>query len=213
MRLENKVALITGGARGIGAAITKLFSQEGSKLVIGDVLKEEGRKIAEEIAAVGGNCFFVKLDVTNEADWKMVTEEVVDHYGKLDVLVNNAGVSARGNVEDTTEAQWSRTMDINVKGTFLAINEVVPIMRKQGGGKILNLSSVTGVMGFKTFSIYCSSIAAVNYLSRSLSLELSPDNIAVNAILPGNTATPMNVKIRTEPQFKGMLEDLSLIHI
>ena len=145
MRLENKVALITGGARGIGTAITKLFSQEGAKLVIGDVLEEEGRKIAEEIAAVGGNCFFVKLDVTNEVDWKMVTEEVVDHYGKLDVLVNNAGVSARGNVEDTTEAQWSRTMDINVKGAFLGTKRVIPVMRAGGRGSIVNISSGAGI--------------------------------------------------------------------
>ena len=111
MRLENKIALISGGARGIGAAITRIFAQEGAKLVIGDVLEEEGRRTAEEVTTGGGECFFVRLDVTSEPDWERAAGEVMIRIGKLDILVNNAGVSARGNVEETSEADWIRTMD------------------------------------------------------------------------------------------------------
>ena len=137
---------------------------------------------------------------------KALVGDVKAAFGRIDILVNSAGIFEPTPIGETTEAEYDATMDINVKGTFFAINEVAPVMIAQGGGKIVNLSSVTGVMGFKTFSVYCASKAAINYLTRALALELSPHNIAVNAILPGNTATPMNVKIRTEPQFEEMLE-------
>ena len=192
MRLENKVALITGGARGIGAAITKLFSREGAKLVIGDVLEEEGRKIAEEVAAAGGNCFFVRLDVTNELDWKRVTAEVVDHFGKLDVLVNNAGVSARGNVEETSEAQWSRTMEINVKGAFLGTKQVIPVMRAGGGGSIVNISSGAGIAPQPdTSGAYAASKGAVRIFTKSVAIQYARENIRCNSVHPGPIDTDM----------------------
>ena len=144
MRLENKVALISGGARGIGAAVTRAFAREGAKIVIGDVLEDEGRRTAEEVTAAGGECYFVKLDVISEADWVRAANEVTTRFGKLDILVNTAGVSARGNVEETSEADWSRTMDINVKGAFLGSKQAIPMM-KAAGGSIINISSGAGI--------------------------------------------------------------------
>ena len=145
MRLENKVALISGGARGIGAAVAKIFSQEGAKLVICDILEDEGRKTAEEITAAGGECVFVRLDVTSETDWEQAAAETTSRFGRLDILVNNAGITARGNVEETSVADWTRTMDINVKGAFLGSKQAIPVMRASGGGSIINVSSIDGI--------------------------------------------------------------------
>ena len=126
MRLENKVALISGGARGIGAAVAKIFAQEGAKLVICDILEDEGCKTAEEITAAGGECVFVRLDVTSETDWEQAAAEVTSRFGRLDILVNNAGITALGNVEETSVADWTRIMDINVKGAFLVASKPYP---------------------------------------------------------------------------------------
>ncbi len=172
MRLQYKVALISGGARGIGAAITKMFAQEGAKLVIGDVLEEEGQRTANEVADGGGECFFVKLDVTSESDWEQATREVVTRFGRLDILVNNAGISARGNVEETSEAIWTRTMDINVKGAFLGSRQAIPIMRTGGGGSIINISSGAGIAPQPgTSGAYAASKGAVRIFSKSTAVQ------------------------------------------
>ena len=142
MRLENKVALISGGARGIGAAVASIFAQEGAKIVIGDILEEEGSRTATEITAAGGECFFVRLDVTSEDDWERAAAEVTDRFGRLDILVNNAGISARGNVEETSEAEWTRTMDINVKGAFLGTRPFI-ISRLFSSGLVARSISVS----------------------------------------------------------------------
>jgi 3-oxoacyl-[acyl-carrier protein] reductase len=212
MKLEGKVALITGGSSGIGEAVAMRFAAEGACVAVAsssDLGKAQG--VAEKIAAAGGEGKGFVADVTQVDAIKTLVKDVMAAFGRIDILVNAAGVFDPTPIGETTEAEYDRTMDINVKGTYFAINEVVPIMRKQGGGKILNFSSVTGVMGFKTFGIYCASKAAINLLTRSLALELSPDNIQINAVLPGNTATPMNVKIREEPQFKEMLEGMAAV--
>ena len=165
MRLENKVALISGGARGIGAAVAKLFSKEGAKLIIGDILEHDGNRTAEEITSSGGECYFVQLDVASESDWILAVNEIVTRYGKLNILVNNAGVSARGNIEETSEASWSRTMDINVKGAFLGSKQVIPLMRATGGS-IINISSGAGIAPQpNTSGAYAASKGAVRILS------------------------------------------------
>ena len=119
MRLDNKVALVSGGARGIGAAITKALAGEGAKVIIGDVLENAGQSTAKEIVQSGGECVFVSLDVTSESDWDNAVDEAISRFGKLDILVNNAGVTSRGNVEDISSDDWSRVMDVNVKGGCL----------------------------------------------------------------------------------------------
>ncbi len=212
MKLEGKVALITGGSSGIGEAIALRFAREGARIAVtssSDLGKAQA--VADQIAAAGGAARAFVADVRDVGEVKALVARVKEAFGRIDILVNSAGVFDPTPIGETTEAEYDRTMDINVKGTFFAINEVAPIMREQGGGKIVNLSSVTGIMGFKTFSVYCASKAAINYLTRALALELGPHNIAVNAILPGNTATPMNVKIRTEPQYEKMLEGMAAV--
>ena len=134
MRLEGKVALISGGARGMGAAEAKLFALEGARVVIGDVLEEEGRKTEAEINESGGECLFVHLDVTDETRWKNAVSETVARFGKLDILVNNAGIARLNNVEDTSESEWDLVMDVNAKGVFLGTKAAIPALRNAGGG-------------------------------------------------------------------------------
>ena len=212
MKLEGKTALVTGGSSGIGEAIARRFAAEGARAaVVGSSDLAKAARVAEQIEADGGRAQGFVADVRDVGSVKALVRDVAAAFGRIDILVNSAGIFEPTPIGETSEAQYDTTMDINVKGTFFAINEVAPVMIAQGGGKIVNLSSVTGVMGFKTFSVYCASKAAINYLTRALALELSPHNIAVNAILPGNTATPMNVKIRTEPEFKEMLDGMSAV--
>ncbi|MCI0849012.1 MAG: SDR family NAD(P)-dependent oxidoreductase, partial [Chloroflexi bacterium] len=192
MRLENKVALISGGARGIGAAIARIFAQEGAKLVIGDILEEDGRRTAAEITQGGGECFFVRLDVTNEADWEQAAGEVITRFGRLDILVNNAGISARGNVEETSEADWTRTMDVNVKGAFLGSRQAIPLMRNGGGGSIINISSGAGIAPQPgTSGAYAASKGAVRIFSKSTAVQYAGENIRCNSVHPGPIETDM----------------------
>ena len=192
MRLENKVALISGGARGIGAAVAKIFAQEGAKLVISDILEDEGRKTAEEITAAGGECVFVRLDVTSETDWEQAAAEVTSRFGRLDILVNNAGITARGNVEETSVADWTRTMDINVKGAFLGSKQAIPVMRASGGGSIINISSGAGIAPQPgTSGAYAASKGAVRIFSKSTAIQYAAENIRCNSVHPGPIETDM----------------------
>ena len=192
MRLENKVALISGGARGIGAAIARIFAQEGARTVIGDILEEEGRRTAAEITESGGECHFVRLDVTSEADWEQAANAVITRFGRLDILVNNAGISARGTVEETSEADWTRTMDINVKGAFLGTRQVIPVMRAGGGGSIVNISSGAGIAPQPgTSGAYAASKGAVRIFSKATAVQYARDNIRCNSVHPGPIETTM----------------------
>ena len=137
MRLEGKVALISGGARGQGAAEARLFAEEGAKVVIGDILDAEGRQGEAAIAETGGECVYIHLDVTSESDWQTAIDKAVSQFGKLDVLVNNAGIYPPAPIEDTSEELWDRIMDINAKGVFLGTKYAIPEMRKAGGGELL----------------------------------------------------------------------------
>ena len=131
-RLDGKVAIITGGARGQGAAEARLFAQEGAKVVFGDVLDEEGRQVEAEIAEQGGDAAYLHLDVTSDSDWRAAIETTISKYGKLDILVNNAAIFIRKGIEDTTEDEWDRIMDINAKGVFLGTKRAIPVMRDAG---------------------------------------------------------------------------------
>ena len=141
MRLQGKVALISGGARGMGAVEAHMFTREGARVVIGDVLEEEGRRTEAAVNEAGGECVFVRLDVTSEDDWAAAVATAVSRFGKLDVLVNNAGISITGGIEEFTVEDWDRTFDINAKGVFLGARAAIPEMRNAGGGSIINISS------------------------------------------------------------------------
>src|SRR5262249_9426495 len=143
-RLDGKVALISGGGRGQGATEGRMYVREGAAVVLGDVLDDEGKKVEAEIRANGGKATYVHLDVTREADWRAAVATAVQAYGKLNVLVNNAGILFRAPIEDTSEAAWDRIMAVNVKGVFLGTKAAIPAIRQAGGGSILNTSSLAG---------------------------------------------------------------------
>ena len=192
MRLKDKVAFISGGARGIGAAMAKLFSREGAKVVIGDVLEEEGRKTEAEINETGGECLFVRLDVTSEAEWQQAVASTVARFGKLDVLLNNAGIGGMGTVEDTTVEEWDRVMEVNAKGVFLGTKAAIPEMRRSGGGSIINTSSQVGLVGTDTASPqYQASKGAVWLFTKATAIQYAGDRIRANSVHPGPIITPM----------------------
>ena len=191
MRLENKVALISGGARGMGAVEAKLFAEEGAKVIIGDMLEDEGRKIEAEINEAGGECVFVSLDVSDEDAWKRAVNEAVSRYGKLDILVNNAGIYRAHNVEDTSADEWDQVMGINAKGVFLGTKSAIPAMRDAGGGSIVNISSVAGLVGSKLTSAYNASKGAVRLLTKSTAIQYASEGIRANSVHPGTIETPM----------------------
>ena len=192
MRLEGKVALISGGARGMGAAEAKLFAQEGAKVIIGDVLEDEGRRTEAEINEAGGECVFLRLDVTQEAQWTAAVESAVQRFGKLDILVNNAGVVARGTLEDTTLEEWDRVMDINAKGVFLGTKAAIPAMRSSGGGSIINISSMSGIVGQDYIQpVYNASKGAVRIFTKAAAIQYAKEGIRVNSVHPGPIDTDM----------------------
>jgi 3(or 17)beta-hydroxysteroid dehydrogenase len=201
MRLQGKIALISGGARGMGAVEARLFAKEGAKVTIGDVLEDEGRKLEAEINATGGEALFVRLDVTHEADWQKAVEATVNRFGKLDVLVNNAGISGRGRVEDTTVEEWDRVMDVNAKGVFLGTKVAIPAMRRGGGGSIINISSQLGLVGTDHSSPqYQASKGAVRLLTKATAIQYAQEGIRANSVHPGPIVTPMTEAARADPE-------------
>ena len=192
MRLEGKVALISGGARGQGAAEAKLFAGEGAKVVFGDVLDDLGKQVEAEIHEVGGEALYIHLDVTNAADWASAVEAAVSRYGRLDVLVNNAGITIRKNVEDTTEEDWDRIMAINAKGVFLGTKQAIPAMRESGGGSIVNISSTAGLVGSPySGASYAATKGAVRLFTKATAIQYAKEGIRCNSVHPGLLETPM----------------------
>ena len=199
MRLDGKVAFISGGARGMGAAEARMFAREGARVGVGDLLEGEGRKVEEEINETGGEAFYVRLDVTSEADWTAAISATVERFGKLDVLVNNAGVSANSMLEDTSVEEWDRVMDINAKGVFLGTRAAIPEMRKAGGGSIVNISSQFGLVGAEYSSPqYQASKGAVRLLTKSAAIQYAEDGIRVNSVHPGPVVTAMTEARRAD---------------
>ena len=192
MRLEGKVALITGGAKGQGREEAKLFAKEGAKIVLGDILDDLGQEVAKNIQDTGGEATYVHLDVTNETDWKSSIEIVLKKYGRLDILVNNAGILIRKGIEDTTSEDWSRIMAINAKGAFLGIKSAIPVMRQSGGGSIINISSTAGLVASPSGSAsYTATKGAVRLLTKSTAIQYAKENIRCNSVHPGPIDTDM----------------------
>lgn len=192
MRVAGKVALVSGGARGLGEAQAKLLAAEGAKVAIGDVLEDEGKKVEAEINELGGEAFFMPLDVTQADQWSQIIDETVSRFGKLDVLVNNAGIGGRGGLEDMTEEEWDEVMAVNAKGVFLGTKLAMPEMLKAGNGSIVNISSQMGIVGSDTSNpAYQASKAAVHVFTKSIALRYATQGIRVNSVHPGPIDTPM----------------------
>ena len=195
MRLEGKVALITGGARGQGAAEARLFAREGARVVIADVLDPDGMAVAAEIDELGGDATYVHLDVSSEADWQLGIAAAVSAYGKLDVLVNNAAIWRGGHVLETSGEQWDTVLEINAKGVFLGTKLAIPEMRRAGGGSIINISSTAGLVGSRTSSAYSASKGAVRLFTKSTAVQYGPEGIRANSIHPGPIDTAMGDQV------------------
>ena len=195
MRLQGKVALITGGARGQGAAEARLFAREGAKVVIADVLDPDGMSVAAAINELGGDATYVHLDVSRESDWQDAIAAAVAAYGKLDVLVNNAAIWRGGHVLDTGGDQWDAVLDINAKGVFLGTKLAIPEMRRAGGGSIVNISSTAGLVGSHTSTAYSASKGAVRLFTKSTAVQYGAENIRANSIHPGPIDTPMGDQV------------------
>ena len=205
MRLEGKVALISGGSRGQGAAEARLFAQEGAKVVFGDVLDEEGKQVEAEINESGGEATYVHLDVSQESDWIAAIDTAVTRYGKLDVLVNNAGITIRKSIEDTTVEDWDRIMDINAKGVFLGTKHSIPAMRRAGGGSIVNISSTAGLTGSPyTGASYTATKGAVRLFTKVTAIQHAKDHIRCNSVHPGLVESPMTESLLVDPANREM---------
>ena len=186
MRLQGKVALITGSANGMGETEAKMFAQEGARVVVADVLEAEGQQVAEAIIASGGDAFFVRLDVTKEEDWQEAVTTTVARFGKLDILVNNAGISGTHDQDIMSIAAWDRLMNINAKGTFLGMKYAIPALQRAGGGSIVNISSISGIVGQDYIHMgYNASKGAVRLMTKSAAVQYAKDGIRVNSVHPG----------------------------
>jgi meso-butanediol dehydrogenase / (S,S)-butanediol dehydrogenase / diacetyl reductase len=186
-RLQGKVALITGGISGIGEATAKLFAREGARVAITGRRAELGEAVVAQIKQAGGEATFIVADVIRAEDCRRSIGETMAAFGCIDILFNNAGIVTQGTLEETAEDEWVQTFDVNVKGTYLMTKLVLPIMRGQGGGVIVNNASDWGIVGGPHYAAYSASKGAVVLLTKTVALEVARDHIRVNAVCPGDT--------------------------
>ncbi len=200
-RLDGKVALISGGARGQGATEARMMAHEGAKVVFGDILDEQGRQVEAEIRAAGGDVTYVHLNVTREADWQAAVATAETTYGMLNVLVNNAGILLRSSIEETTEDDFDRIMAVNVKGVFLGTKHAIPAMRRAGAGSIINISSTAGLVGSPgETAVYSATKGSVRLFTKSTAVQHAKDNIRCNSVHPGPIATDMIKDVLETPE-------------
>ena len=191
MRLRDKSCVITGAARGIGATTARVFAREGASVVLGDIRDELGERVAEEISAAGGRAKYVRCDVTRPEDAERLIQTAVREQGGLHVLFNNAGTAIQGKLDELSSEDWDTTFNVNVKSIFFCSRHAIPVMRRDGGGVIINMASESGLIGFPMHPAYCASKAAVINLTRSMATGHAPDRIRVNCICPGTIPTPL----------------------
>jgi NAD(P)-dependent dehydrogenase (short-subunit alcohol dehydrogenase family) len=203
MRLAGKVALVTGGASGMGQSEATIFAREGASVVVGDILEAEGREVVSRITAAGGRAKFVKLDVTSETDWQEAIKATVAAFGKLDVLVNNAGISGTFDPDTMSTSAWDTLMSVNAKGVFLGIKHAVQAMRQAGGGAIVNISSISGFVGQDGIHMgYNASKGAVRIMTKSAAVQYARDGIRVNSVHPGMLPPMRTSKGSADPEWR-----------
>ncbi len=197
-RLKDKIAVITGSGKGLGEAMALLFSREGAKIVVFDIDEPAGRETAEQIQEQGGEAIFVHGDVSNPDDAARLIDAAVDAYGRVDVLVNNAGVHVDRTVANTTEEEWDRILGVNLKGVFLCSKAAIPQMRRQGGGNIICISSISGLIGQLNQAAYNASKHGIIGLVKCMAYDHALENIRANAICPGVMNTPLVASVPEE---------------
>ena len=200
MRLKDKIAIVTGAASGMGASTAKTFASEGAKVIVTDLTGDEGAVVVDDIAAVGGEARFLKLDVASEADWASVVSETVSAFGRIDILVNNAGISG-SHPDRLNTATWDEQMNIYAKGAFLGMQAVIPIMQKAGRGSIVNVSSISAFVGQAYVHMgYNAAKAAVRVATKSAAVQFASDGIRVNSVHPGVMPPMKNAMMAADPE-------------
>ncbi len=201
MRLKDKVAIVTGGSQGIGKAICEAFAREGAKVAVVNRTAEKGEAVAGAINAGGGAAKAFPCDVSKKSGVDAMVENVVAEYGTVDILVANAGIMINKKVEEYSEEEWDRTIDINLKGNFLLSQALIPVMKKKKYGKLIFMASIAGTHAFPNALPYCASKGGLVMITKALAAEIAKDGINVNCISPGNTATPLNQHLQDDPEF------------
>jgi len=211
MRLEDKVAIVTGAASGMGAATARLFAREGAKVVVADVLEVEGKAVADAIASNRGEACFQRLDVASEADWASAVAATLAAYGKIDILINNAGVSG-SDLDRLSLATWDRQMSINAKGVFLGMRAVIPVMQKAKSGAIVNTSSISGITGQMFVHMgYNAAKGAVRSMTKAAAVQVARDGIRVNSVHPGLLPPMRTSVLSADPKLRaGMLKTVPM---
>ena len=199
-RLDNKVAIISGGARGQGAAEAMLFAREGAKVCFGDILDEEGLRLEAKIRELGCEATYAHLDVTEEEDWRKLVELTESKYGRLDILVNNAGIIATQRIDETSVQEWNKLMDVNLTGVFLGTKQAIPALRRSGDGSIVNISSTAGIVGIGRSAAYNASKGAVRLFTKATAIQHAKDNIRCNSVHPGPINTPFLQELLDNPE-------------
>lgn len=205
MRLKDKVAIITGSAAGMGAATARLFAREGAKIVVTDIDGKDGPAVAADIVRANGSARFEKHDVAKEADWQRMVDAALAAYGRIDILINNAGIS--GSIPDKLDLEmWDRQFSINARGMFLGIRAVVPIMQKQKSGSIVNISSISGVIGQAYVHMgYNAAKGAVRMMTKAAAVQYAKDGIRVNSVHPGIMPAMLTSKMTADPEVRKSL--------
>jgi NAD(P)-dependent dehydrogenase (short-subunit alcohol dehydrogenase family) len=207
-RLENRIAVVTASGAGMGEGIARLFASEGARLVVSDLDEDSGKAVAANIVGEGGEAIFVRADVRQEAECRALIDRAVEAFGRIDVLVNNAGITTRGNIENTTAEMWDNIFAVNVRGAFLCMQQAVSYMKQQQSGSILNIGSVNAYIGEPKLMAYSASKGALMTLTKNAASYLNQYRIRVNQINPGWTLTPNEERVkRAEGKGEAWLEE------
>jgi NAD(P)-dependent dehydrogenase (short-subunit alcohol dehydrogenase family) len=194
-RLRDKVAAVTGGAMGIGRAVAVAFAREGAKVAVADIDEQAGNDVVAEIRGSGAEAFFQKTDVGVSEEVDRFIQATVHRYGRLDVIVNNAGIAVAGSAAEMSEEDWNRVINVNLTGVWRGMKYAIPEMIRAGGGAIVNVSSVQSLLGFPGWAGYAASKGGINALTQNAAVEYAPQKIRINAIAPGTIMTPLNERI------------------